>query len=107
MRDDVNLLQNAVSKRPIERDEDECDLYGKMLAMKLRKLPEDERESTMYEIDGIFLKRRHLRPQSPHSNFPGSHPFLFVNASTYSGDTTPNTNNKKQSLGYDSIDHLL
>lgn len=106
MKDVFNLLQNVVSKKPIERDEDECDLYGKILAMKLRKLSEHEREATMYEIDGIFLNRRHLRPESPNSKFPCSHPFSSASASTYSGDTTP-TLTKEQILGCDSIDHLL
>lgn len=37
-------------------DNDECDLYGKSIARKLRKIPESEREHLIYEIDEIFLK---------------------------------------------------
>jgi hypothetical protein len=39
-----------------KKDADECDLYGKLIAKKLRKIPESEREQLMYEIDGIFLR---------------------------------------------------
>lgn len=39
------------------KDEDECDLYGRLFAHKLRKLPEHERALFVYEVDGMFLKR--------------------------------------------------
>ncbi|XP_041987007.1 uncharacterized protein LOC121738824 isoform X1 [Aricia agestis] len=38
-------------------EEDDCDRYVKILANKLRKLPEDERIIIMHEIDGLFVKR--------------------------------------------------
>ena len=38
------------------QEEDDCDLYGKLIAKKLRKLPEPQRERLMYEIQGLFVK---------------------------------------------------
>jgi hypothetical protein len=46
-----------------KKDDDECDLYGKLIAKKLRRIPESEREQLMYEIDGLFL-RNNKRHQS-------------------------------------------
>jgi hypothetical protein len=45
------------------KEDDECDLYGKLIAKKLRRIPESEREQLMYEIDGLFL-RNNKRYQS-------------------------------------------
>lgn len=46
-----------------KKDNDKCDLYGKLIAKKLRRIPESEREQLMYEIDGHFL-RNNKRYQS-------------------------------------------
>jgi hypothetical protein len=46
-----------------KKDDDECDLYGKLITKKLRRIPESEREQLMYEIDGLFL-RNNKRYQS-------------------------------------------
>lgn len=55
----MNTLHEILnqSQNKSEDKEDECDLYGKMLAKKLKKLPESERISFMYEVDGLFLRR--------------------------------------------------
>lgn len=42
-------------------EEDECDLYGRLIAKKLRKLPESQRERMMYEIQGLFMKCSQIR----------------------------------------------
>lgn len=62
MKEAFSTLRNAINKRSIE--EDECDLFARILAKKLRKLPEHERELFMYEIDGMFINRSRHRPQS-------------------------------------------
>lgn len=67
MKEAFTTLRSAINKRSIE--EDECDLFSRILAKKLRKLPEHERELFMYEIDGMFINRsRNLNP--PQSNSP-------------------------------------
>lgn len=50
-------------------DEDECELYGKLIVKKLRKFPDHVREELMYEIDGLILKKgRQMDPSgSPYS----------------------------------------
>lgn len=60
VQESFNALNGIIAKRAHERDEDECDMFGKMLAKKLRKLPEHEREIFMYDIDGMFINRIHL-----------------------------------------------
>lgn len=55
-KDAVNILNNIISKRSHDVTDDEYDLFGKILAKKLRKLPEHERTLLMYEIDGLFIK---------------------------------------------------
>jgi hypothetical protein len=54
-----------------KKDDDESDLYGKLIAKKLRRIPESEREQLMYEIDGLFLrnnKRYHSLSYTDHSS---------------------------------------
>lgn len=56
MKNAFSSLNNLLKIRKPE-EEDDCDLYGKMLAKKLRRLPEEERQTFMYEIDGMFIRR--------------------------------------------------
>lgn len=37
-------------------EDDECDLYAKLLAKKLRRYPDDVRLKLMYSIDGIMVE---------------------------------------------------
>nr|XP_021186534.2 uncharacterized protein LOC110373556 [Helicoverpa armigera] len=54
-----NMLSQAIlNKGQQNKIEDECDLYGRLVANKLRKFSDDERQEIMYEIDGLLLKRR-------------------------------------------------
>ncbi|XP_059046765.1 uncharacterized protein LOC131842239 [Achroia grisella] len=48
-------------------DEDDCVLYGKLLAMKLRHFSQIERQKLMFEIDNLLLNRR-LNENSYSSN---------------------------------------
>lgn len=50
----LSTLENCINN---SKEEDECDLYGKIFAKKLRKLPDNEREIFMYEINGMFVNR--------------------------------------------------
>lgn len=58
-----------------EKNEDECDLYAKLLAKRLRKYPESMRGRIMYQIDGLLLQNPYPtidhqvdRPSSVFSN---------------------------------------
>lgn len=69
MKDTFNTLNSVLKDRRTE--EDECDLYCKLLAKKLRGLPENERTIFMYEIDGMFIKRlRNVSTSSPNFYIP-------------------------------------
>lgn len=41
MKEDFHMLNSVISKRE-HKEENECDLFGKMLAKKLRNLPHQE-----------------------------------------------------------------
>ena len=56
LMEEFNVKNNAASKR-VNKEDDECDLFAKILAKKLRKLPEHDRYLFMYEIDGMFLNK--------------------------------------------------
>ncbi|XP_048006247.1 uncharacterized protein LOC125241694 [Leguminivora glycinivorella] len=57
MKNAFNTLNKALEKNT-RHEEDDCDLYGKLLAAKLRKFPDNEREDIMLEIDSMVMKRR-------------------------------------------------
>nr|CAH7740413.1 unnamed protein product [Callosobruchus chinensis] len=56
-------MENAVHTifKSIEqnREEDDCALYGRLLAQKLRRIPERRRETLMLEIDGLVIKAKY------------------------------------------------
>ncbi|RVE49703.1 hypothetical protein evm_005678 [Chilo suppressalis] len=51
-------LNSALSSKERGKEEDECDLYCKMLAKQIKEYPKLEREEIMYELHGIMLNRR-------------------------------------------------
>lgn len=57
----LNKVINRTAKDDIE---DECDVFGKLIAKKLKKLPEHEKEDLMFEIHALFRKRRFERSSS-------------------------------------------
>lgn len=62
VREALSSLKTTLDSKRSQEDDD-CDLYGKNLAKKLRRLPVDERLQLMYDIDGIFMHRRQLLKQ--------------------------------------------
>ncbi|XP_072948155.1 uncharacterized protein [Epargyreus clarus] len=74
-----------------EEDEDECDLYGRLVAKKLRQFSETERHEIMYEFDGVLLNRRHnYDPGTPYNLFPlHSPPEVIIGKQEQSGSSTP------------------
>lgn len=68
MKEAFKMFKNVITKRASDKEEDdEYDLFGKMLVKKIRKLPEHEREVFMYEIDGMYInKLRNINSFSTH-----------------------------------------
>ncbi|RVE44688.1 hypothetical protein evm_010646 [Chilo suppressalis] len=64
-----NMLNNTKHKND---SRDDCDLYGMLLAKKLRSYPEIERQEIMYEIDGLLLKKRKRGYQIKNKTVIGS-----------------------------------
>ncbi|CAD7090173.1 unnamed protein product [Hermetia illucens] len=81
-------LTNAVTQRPSKPsradEEDECDLYAKLLARKMRELPKDDRKLMMYEIDGLFIRKIKRRTFSRETSSP-----QYFAPSTPSSASTP------------------
>ncbi|XP_063547989.1 uncharacterized protein LOC134755372 [Cydia strobilella] len=55
MDEAVTYLKKATTEK---RDMDEYDLYGQLLAKKLRKLDEHQRDVAMHEIDNIMFRAK-------------------------------------------------
>ncbi|CAD7090172.1 unnamed protein product [Hermetia illucens] len=84
----LSQLTNPPIQRPSETsradEEDECDLYAKLLAKKIRELPKDDRKLMMYEIDGLFIPKIKLRAFSRETPSP-----QYFAPSTPSSVSTP------------------
>ncbi|CAH2009322.1 unnamed protein product [Acanthoscelides obtectus] len=63
-----DIRQRRSECRPAHEDDD-CDLYAKLLAIKLRELP-NERKLIMYQIDGLFISRINQRSYERHTTSP-------------------------------------
>lgn len=74
---------NYVLKRKKE-DEDECDVYAKLLAKKLRKYPERMRDQLMYKID-VFLLDNPYPDEQPSSAYS----YYSSTPSPYYQNSTP------------------
>lgn len=85
MNNALNMLSHVITQQKPLQEEDDCDLFAKMLAKKLRKLPEHERESLMYQMHGMLVNRNQNLPRystpptpiyhqavSPHSSSSGT-----------------------------------
>ncbi|XP_043269097.1 uncharacterized protein [Venturia canescens] len=48
---------NSIVSQKQNCEDDECDLYGKLIAKKLRKISEKDRQEIMYEIDGLLIRK--------------------------------------------------
>lgn len=63
---------NSILSQKQSREDDECDLYGKLIAKKLRKISEKERQEIMYDIDGLLINRTRRsnvsKPTSPQNS---------------------------------------
>ncbi|CAK1597891.1 unnamed protein product [Parnassius mnemosyne] len=100
-------LTNILTKRqnehtPQPKEDDDCDLFSKLLAKKLRELPPDDRKLFMYDIDTLFINRikeRLIRRQtpSPHYSVPySSYSVVLPNASPISNH--PSTSQTSYSI---------
>ncbi|KAJ8930397.1 hypothetical protein NQ314_016792 [Rhamnusium bicolor] len=73
-----NLLQTTKNQNEDNnKNEDECDLFCKLMAKKLREYSKAEQEDIMYEIHGLMINKRRCRdrniqPTSTSFNRPTS-----------------------------------
>ncbi len=73
----LETLTSVLSKRTdAKKEDDECDLYGKLLVQKLRKFSNYERHVLMHKIDGLLLQT------------PPSHTRLLPYDASYSSSST-------------------
>ncbi|KAJ2947284.1 hypothetical protein O0L34_g16999 [Tuta absoluta] len=67
-----DIISERESTRDDSDDDDECELYCRLLAKKMRKLDERQRDIAMHEIDNMmFRAKMNSEPQKrQHSNAP-------------------------------------
>lgn len=88
MKQAFDTLNNALQAKK-NVDEDEYDLFGKLIAKRLKRLPsEDEREGIMYEIEEIFHKRHDRRLFTDHRP---SDPVFSRSNSSLSNESQPSS----------------
>lgn len=79
INDSFATLTRVLETKKVE--EDECDVYAKLLAKKLRKYPEHMRDRIMYKIDGLLLDNPH--PNERPSSSGSSHSSVYSIPSAY------------------------
>ncbi|CAK1578599.1 unnamed protein product [Parnassius mnemosyne] len=65
MSEAFNNLNKMINKQDVV--EDECDIFGKLIAKKLKKIPEHEREEIMFDIHALFRRPRSFERSSVDS----------------------------------------
>lgn len=87
VRDALATFKSSLKRTPLQpiQQDDDCDLYGKLLASKLRKLSEKNRLKLMHDIDGMYLRYQFddpvMTPSPPNFN---NEPRPGTSSSTYS-----------------------
>ncbi|XP_047531876.1 uncharacterized protein LOC125067367 [Vanessa atalanta] len=71
MEDVGDYLKNVSD---FKKDKDEYELYGQLLAKKLRKLDERQRDIAMHEIDNIMFNAKMQSQSAPARSFSSSPP---------------------------------
>ncbi|KAH9642493.1 hypothetical protein HF086_007625 [Spodoptera exigua] len=66
----TNVLGQRQNENIPAHKDDDCDLYAKLLAIKLRELSTDERKIMMYQIDGLFINRISQKSNERHTPYP-------------------------------------
>ncbi|XP_045483177.1 uncharacterized protein LOC123688619 isoform X2 [Harmonia axyridis] len=64
------LLNSVLAKK--EEEEDECEMYCKIMVKRLRKIPEHERQQLMHDMDGMVLKAM-FRARNDEANSSNSY----------------------------------
>ncbi|XP_026329207.1 uncharacterized protein LOC113237129 [Hyposmocoma kahamanoa] len=66
----LKILETVFQNRNDEYDE--CNIFGKLVAIKLRKLPEDRRDIMMFKINELLYgeSQSYKRPRPPSSSGP-------------------------------------
>ncbi|XP_023947478.2 uncharacterized protein LOC112052579 [Bicyclus anynana] len=108
------LTRTLSQRQSTSADDDECDLYAKLLAKKMRELPKVERHLMMYEIDGLFvqkIKRRSFMHRSPSPQYyhsrPSSASSEYTAANRSHNPLTTNTRDRTTSADKNIDDSII
>ncbi|XP_053623245.1 uncharacterized protein LOC128682527 [Plodia interpunctella] len=78
---------------PQKREDDDCDLYGRLLAKMLREFSEIDRLELRHEIDGLIIKKKRLlsNPSEADSQYVTDEPThsIYSELSTDDFPTSP------------------
>ncbi|CAG5035590.1 unnamed protein product [Parnassius apollo] len=80
----TNVLGQRQNENIPAHKDDDCNLYAKLLAIKLRELSTDERKIMMYQIDGLFINRISQKSNERHTPYPQYYSRPSSMAGTYS-----------------------
>lgn len=67
MKNAFSTLNTVLSN---QKNDDDCDLYGKLLASKMRQFNDLDKQELMYEIDGLILKKLRTMSGVPNVSTP-------------------------------------
>ncbi|GBP50522.1 hypothetical protein EVAR_25219_1 [Eumeta japonica] len=114
----LSTLNSVLTSKQNVKEEDQCDLFCRMLAKQIKEYPKLEREEIMYEIHGVMMNRRRRynsmmqstsytvsspsqvilsRPSTSNSVYLSTPSPNFVVDSPYSVETVPQNEVNQQS----------
>ncbi|KAL4714268.1 hypothetical protein ACJJTC_009620 [Scirpophaga incertulas] len=104
----LTALNKALNKPKENEREDECDLYGRLLAYKLKSYSSVERQALMYEIDGLLLKKRNRvivsgLPSQIILSRPSSKRTMYTNFPRPSSTNSNYYSNSPHAVSIDSV----
>lgn len=116
LKEALSTFQDNMKKRESTAPPDDCEVYGIMLAKKLRAFTEMERLEIMYDIDGLIINRRRSKQQHQFSSdtFAPSPTAMCRPSSSISSYSEPlpsewvhrNTRNTRQSYSEPPVIHI-
>ncbi|KAF9405180.1 hypothetical protein HW555_013971 [Spodoptera exigua] len=95
VKEALATFKSTLKRNPSQpvQQEDDCDLYGKLLANKLRKLSEKNKLQLMHDIDGLYLRYKCddtvMSPSPPQR--PGTSSSTYSESPLHYGQANQNT----------------
>lgn len=95
MNNALYTLNNVLSSKQANECEDDCELYCRLLARKLKQYTITDRQELMYEIDGLLIKKNRMSTTRHYVSSPSqiiisnNRPLSFHNYSRTNSTPSP------------------